>query len=123
MDGTNTSVYHRRLVYLGYPGVFVAMVLEGLGLPFPGDVFLAFYGYSVAEHSMNGATVFCFGTLGYFSVSIVFLLTRRFESVLLRPLYQMRVLNEARLQSTADSLIAMLRSSSFQAAFCLASAL
>src|SRR5579875_1717576 len=89
------------LVYLGYPGVFVAMVMEGLGLPFPGDVFLAFYGYSVAEHSMHGITVCCFGTLGYFTgVSIVFLLTRRFEKVLLRPLYQMRLLNEARLQNT-----------------------
>lgn len=32
----------------GYAGMAIAMVLEGLGVPFPGDAVLAFYGYMIA---------------------------------------------------------------------------
>lgn len=30
---------------LGYLGIFLAMLIEGMGLPFPGDASLAFFGY------------------------------------------------------------------------------
>ncbi|WP_245630283.1 DedA family protein [Alicyclobacillus acidiphilus] len=91
------------LVFLGYPGLYLAMVCEGLGLPFPGDVFLAFYGYSIAERGLNAIPVFCFGTLGYFTgVLIVFTMTRRFGNLIISPLYRLRVLNKPRLDGIGN---------------------
>jgi len=93
------------LLLLGYPGTYAAMVMEGLGLPFPGDVFLAFYGYAIALGTMRAPAVFSLSALGYFTgVTIVFLLTRRFESLLLNPLYRLHLLNETRLQHTGGLL-------------------
>lgn len=93
------------MMTLGYPGVFGAMVLEGLGLPFPGDAFLAFYGYAIAQHDMNGIAVLCIGTLGYFAgVSIIYWLTRTFGNVILTPLYRYRVLSQTRMERTANMM-------------------
>lgn len=90
------------IVSLGYPGVFIAMVLEGLGLPFPGDAFLAFYGYAVSESQMNGIAVLCIGSLGYFAgVSIIFWMVRKFGSPVLNPLYRIHILNPARVEHTS----------------------
>lgn len=94
------------LVVLGYPGVYLAMVCEGLGLPFPGDVFLAFYGYSIAERGLNAVPVFCFGTLGYFTgVLMIFVMTRRFGNVLVGPLFRFHVLNKKRLDNLGNLVI------------------
>ncbi|WAH36672.1 DedA family protein [Alicyclobacillus dauci] len=91
------------IVSLGYPGVYVALVLEGLGLPFPGDGFLAFYGYAISEGDMNVIAVLCISSLGYFTgVSIVFGLTRRFGKMLLDPLYRLRVLQASRMDHTSS---------------------
>lgn len=90
------------IVSLGYPGVFVALVIEGLGLPFPGDAFLAFYGYAISIGDMNGLAVLSIATLGYFcGVSIVFGLVKRFDKVLLDPLYRVHLLDESRMQRTS----------------------
>ncbi|SIT05591.1 DedA family protein [Alicyclobacillus vulcanalis] len=89
------------LLLLGYPGTYAAMVMEGLGLPFPGDVFLAFYGYAISLGTMRAPTVFSLSALGYFTgVTIVFLLTRRFQTLFLNPLYRLHLLNETRLKHT-----------------------
>jgi membrane protein DedA with SNARE-associated domain len=91
------------IVALGYPGVFVAMVLEGLGLPFPGDAFLAFYGYAISEGDMNGLAVLSIGTLGYLAgVSIIFWLTCQFGSVILKPFYRLHILNAGRMNHTIE---------------------
>ncbi|GEO24565.1 DedA family protein [Alicyclobacillus acidoterrestris] len=90
------------IVSLGYPGVYIAMVLEGLGMPFPGDAFLAFYGYAVSEQEMNGIAVWCIGSLGYFTgVSIIFWLVRKFGSLVLNPLYRIHILSPERLDHTS----------------------
>jgi len=38
-----------KLIALGYPGMFWALVIEGVGIPFPGDAALTFYGFAAAE--------------------------------------------------------------------------
>jgi membrane protein DedA with SNARE-associated domain len=45
----------------GYPGMGVAMLLEGLGVPFPGDAVMAFYGYMIAggHFSYLQAVIWC----------------------------------------------------------------
>lgn len=91
------------ILTLGYPGVFVAMVFEGLGLPFPGDAFLTFYGYAISQNHMNGIAVLCISTLGYFAgVSIVYWLVRRFGKLLLDPLYRLHIVSETRMESTSQ---------------------
>lgn len=93
------------IIALGYPGVFVALVIEGLGLPFPGDGFLAFYGYAISVGDMNGLAVLSIATLGYFcGVSIVFGLVKRFNNVLLDPLYRVHLLDEPKMSRTSTMM-------------------
>lgn len=108
MDVFATGLEHLSsiIIGLGYPGVFVAMVVEGLGLPFPGDGFLTFYGYAVSEGKLNGLAVLSMATLGYFcGVSIVFLLVKRFGPLILRPLYKLRIVPEARMNQTSEMMV------------------
>lgn len=63
----------------GAPGVFVAMVIEGLGLPFPGDAVLAFYGFLAAQGRMHLGGLWLFGTAGYVTgAGMAFWASRRF---------------------------------------------
>ncbi|MDQ0190065.1 DedA family protein [Alicyclobacillus cycloheptanicus] len=39
----------RDIFALGYPGIALALIIEGLGLPFPGDAVMVLYGYAAAE--------------------------------------------------------------------------
>lgn len=49
---------------LGYLGVFLTLVIEGMGLPFPGDGVLAFYGFLASDHRFTLTHVILFATLG-----------------------------------------------------------
>lgn len=64
---------------LGYLGIFLALIIEGMGLPFPGDASLAFFGYlaSTGKLALPAAILAAtFGsTLGSF---IAFGLGKRF---------------------------------------------
>jgi membrane protein DedA with SNARE-associated domain len=54
-----------EIVYqLGYPGIILAMVLEGLGVPFPGDVVMACYGFLAANGHFSFASVYLASVLG-----------------------------------------------------------
>lgn len=45
---------------LGYPGIAIALVIEGLGLPFPGDAVMVLYGFAASEgHFTWVGTVSC----------------------------------------------------------------
>lgn len=50
---------------LGYPGVCLALLIEGLGLPFPGEAVMAFYGFAAAEGRFQVLGVLMASTLGY----------------------------------------------------------
>jgi membrane protein DedA with SNARE-associated domain len=56
---------------LGLVGVYLALLIEGLGLPFPGDAALAFYGFAAAEGRFHLGAVWLFGTLGYITGALI----------------------------------------------------
>lgn len=63
----------------GYPGMGAAMVLEGLGVPFPGDAVMAFYGFmgSFGHFSYPQSVAWC--SAGCWAGSLVsFAVGRRF---------------------------------------------
>lgn len=69
-----TTVWQTFLTWVheaGYPGMGAALLLEGLGIPFPGDAVMAFYGYmiSVGHFSYIQAVLWC--TAGCWSGSIL----------------------------------------------------
>jgi membrane protein DedA with SNARE-associated domain len=49
---------------LGSPGIVIAMVLEGLGVPFPGDIVMAGYGFLAAKGHFPFMTVYLASILG-----------------------------------------------------------
>jgi len=49
---------------LGYLGIFLAMIIEGIGLPFPGDATLAFFGYLSSNGHLLLPALILIGSLG-----------------------------------------------------------
>lgn len=72
------------LMDIGYIGVVVALFIEGMGLPFPGDAFLVFYGFACTELSsrsehMRFLPTVCFAVIGYIlGATIAYCIARRF---------------------------------------------
>lgn len=56
---------------LGYLGVFLTLGIEGIGLPFPGDAVLAFYGFLASDDRFVLMQVILFATLGSGAGSII----------------------------------------------------
>ncbi|MCL6548794.1 MAG: DedA family protein [Alicyclobacillus sp.] len=68
----------RALFDLGYPGVFAALVVEVLGLPFPGDAVMALYGFAAAEGRLQLVPVIACSVAGYLCGSLLsYSLSRR----------------------------------------------
>ncbi|WDL95456.1 DedA family protein [Alicyclobacillus sp. ALC3] len=54
------GTFTHHVFALGYPGIALALVIEGLGLPFPGDAVMVLYGYAAAQgHFTFVGTVAC----------------------------------------------------------------
>jgi len=53
------------IIYIGYPGIFLAMFLEGLSIPFPGAYFVIFVGILVGSGLLNFWTTLAAGVLGF----------------------------------------------------------
>jgi MYXO-CTERM domain-containing protein len=86
---------------IGYPGIVVALIIEGLGLPFPGDVVLAFYGIAAAQENFRLDGVILCGLVGYMLGSIVaFLVSRRYGTRLLSQLTETRWFNPGSMRRT-----------------------
>lgn len=72
------------LMDIGYIGVVVALCIEGMGLPFPGDAFLVFYGFACTDLSarsvhMHFLPMVGFATVGYIiGATISYTMARRF---------------------------------------------
>jgi membrane protein DedA with SNARE-associated domain len=63
----------------GYPGVTAAMCLEGLGVPFPGDAVMAFYGFLAAQGHFSFFTLWIAASFGCFLGSLfAFWIGRRY---------------------------------------------
>jgi membrane protein DedA with SNARE-associated domain len=77
----------QALFSLGYPGVLIALMIEGAGIPFPGDAFLVFYGFAAAEGKMHFALVWMIAIIGYLiGTTSVFLLCRSLGDQLIEQL-------------------------------------
>jgi len=59
-----------ELLSWGYLGVFAALVIEGLGLPFPGDAVMAFYGFAAAHGQAHAGGVIGFSIVGYMAGTV-----------------------------------------------------
>lgn len=55
---------------LGYPGIVIALVIEGLGLPFPGDAVMVVYGFAAGEGRFRLPGVILCAIIGYLIGSI-----------------------------------------------------
>lgn len=68
-----------QVLLFGYFGVYIALIVEGLGLPFPGDAVMAFYGFSAARGELHIGGILLFSILGYCTgTTIAYMLSRRF---------------------------------------------
>ncbi|WP_139491634.1 DedA family protein [Brevibacillus dissolubilis] len=68
-----------------YLGVFLSMVVEGIGLPFPGDVALSFFGYLASRERFDLMQTILFATLGSGVGSMIsFTLGKRYGVTLLQ---------------------------------------
>lgn len=71
----------QAIFQLGYPGVLVALTIEGTGLPFPGDAAMAFYGFGTAEGRLRWSLVLVVCVIGYMlGASIAYGVGRAFSS-------------------------------------------
>lgn len=69
----NISVFMNRLVeLLGYPGLFLVMLIENIIPPIPSEFVLPFAGFQVAEGQMNFPLVLLFTTAGAFAGTSAF---------------------------------------------------
>lgn len=74
----------QTVIAIGYIGTFFALFVEGLGLPFPGDAVMAFYGFAVAEGRFNLWGVIAISVLGYVcGTSICYVISRKYGPKLL----------------------------------------
>lgn len=68
----------------GYIGIFVALIIEGLGLPFPGDAVMAFYGVAAAKEKFHVFPLITSSIIGYLIGALIcYFLSYRFGSTLL----------------------------------------
>ncbi|MBX6395576.1 MAG: DedA family protein [Alicyclobacillaceae bacterium] len=80
------------LVDYGPAGLFAAMVIEGLGIPFPGDATLAFYGFLASQGHMTLWHLSFAGSLGCLLGSLLaFLLGRSLGPAVQRWLAALRI--------------------------------
>lgn len=64
---------------LGYPGVLIALIIEGLGLPFPGDIVMAFYGFAAANGQFHVLGILVVSVIGYTIGALMgYLVSKRF---------------------------------------------
>lgn len=69
---------------VGYPGVILALIIEGIGLPFPGDACMAFYGIAAANGNFGYWGVLVCSIFGYIiGTCIAYTISRRWGNQLL----------------------------------------
>ncbi len=86
---------------LGYVGVYLALLVEGLGLPFPGDAVMGLYGVAAAEGLFHPLGVGIVGTLGYLNGALIgYGLARLFGSPWLNRLEHWALFNRSSMMRT-----------------------
>ncbi|MCL6454100.1 MAG: DedA family protein [Alicyclobacillus sp.] len=63
----------------GYTGIFAALIIEGLGLPFPGDAVMAFYGVAAASGQFHPIPLIAASVFGYMTAAVAaYVVSRRY---------------------------------------------
>lgn len=92
-----------HVLAIGYPGILLALVIEGLGLPFPGDAVMAFYGIAAARGNFPFLGVLFVSVIGYMIGAIIaFYLSRQFGGRLLDKVAELPLLNQRSMRRTTD---------------------
>ncbi|WP_081411909.1 DedA family protein [Alicyclobacillus herbarius] len=87
---------------IGYPGIVIALIIEGLGLPFPGDAVMAFYGFAAAKGNFRLDGVIVCSLIGYlFGCTIAYLVSRRIGRDAIDRLANLRWFNSRSLLRTS----------------------
>ncbi|MBX5436493.1 MAG: DedA family protein [Alicyclobacillaceae bacterium] len=91
----------RALFDLGYPGVFAALVIEGLGLPFPGDAVMALYGFAAAEGRLHLLPVVLCSIAGYVCGALIsYAVSRTYGPWVQERLFTFAMLNRRSMMRT-----------------------
>lgn len=86
---------------VGYIGVYVALIIEGLGLPFPGDAAMAFYGFAAAEGTLSLGPVLWVSIAGYLTGSLLaYYVSRTYGAAWLDGLSALPVFNQRSMMRT-----------------------
>lgn len=87
---------------LGYVGVLLTLIIEGMGLPFPGDAVLAFYGFLASDHRFTLILVILFATLGSgLGSTVAFYLGKRYGLPLLYRYGKFLLISEHSIEVTS----------------------
>jgi membrane protein DedA with SNARE-associated domain len=86
----------------GYSGIYLALVVEGLGLPFPGDMVMGFYGLTVAKGNFHLLGVIAVSILGYLTGAVLsYFVSRRYGTHLVNRISVVSMLSERSMTRTA----------------------
>lgn len=89
----------QHLIDFGPAGLFLAMIIEGLGIPFPGDATLALYGFLASRESMPLWHLSLAGTAGCLTGSfLAFLTGRALGPAIWKWLFALRLAEPERLE-------------------------
>jgi membrane protein DedA with SNARE-associated domain len=61
----------QAILALGYLGTYLALVIEGLGLPFPGDAVMALYGLAAANGRFHTGPLIFISIAGYLTGAVI----------------------------------------------------
>ena len=88
---------------LGYPGVVVALIIEGLGLPFPGDAVMAFYGFAAANGQFHVLGILIFSIIGYIIGSLMgYFASKQFGTTWAARSYNLPFISQSQIERTVQ---------------------
>lgn len=86
---------------IGYSGIYLALIVEGLGLPFPGDAVMVFYGFAAAQGQFHVLPIIGFSVLGYLSgTTLCYWVARRYSAHVRRFGERVPLLNQRSMMRT-----------------------
>jgi len=91
------------ILSIGVLGILLSMIVEGTGLPFPGDMLLAFYGFEAFKGRFHLTVVIAMSISGYLIGTVCsYLLSRHFGERLFQQLHRLPFISQANVRHTAQ---------------------